>query len=134
MRTTNLLISEFIPTRHRFRVKMKSLAEESRIIRRETSKAKVKRDKANKRAKLEPAIAYGEAILSLHNHRVTILREEQRATYLAFAYLLGRPYAVVEKAKNKPTALAVRICDICRSLSRHALRPSVEQIRQWMNV
>lgn len=61
--------------RARFRVKIKSLAEEARIIRHEEKRLLSPQDRG-----------------CLHAHRVNIVREEQRATLLAYAYARGVPY------------------------------------------
>lgn len=64
--------------RNKIRVKIKSLAEESKIIRKEEKIAKSGRS-------------------SLREHRVGIVRYEARHAQLAYAFLLGRPYEMVEQ-------------------------------------
>ena len=54
------------------KVKIKSLAAESRIIRQEEYRSK------------------GELRGELHNHRVTVVRNESRATHLAYDFLRGK--------------------------------------------
>jgi hypothetical protein len=74
--------------RAKFRVKIKSLMEESRIIRKEEKRCVgVKRD---------------EDRGCLRWHRVGIVRDEQRATLLALAFLRGVPYRVIEKEGSRP--------------------------------
>ena len=71
------------------RVKLKSLAEESKIIRQEKQKQK----------------RYGNTsvVNSLHWHRIDVVRAEARATLLAYQYLRGKPYHICEpKAKTEP--------------------------------
>jgi hypothetical protein len=64
------------------KIKIKSLAEEARIIRAEERKAK-ERGASGARA-------------SLHEHRVLHVRPEQRATLIAYGYLRGRAYRQLE--------------------------------------
>lgn len=67
------------------RVKVKSLAAEATIIRREERRAK------------------GDLRAGLHNHRVVIVRREARASQLALAFLRGVPITVLEgNSKTKP--------------------------------
>jgi len=74
------------------KVKLKSLAEEARIIRAETNKAKL------------PSIKDG-----LASHRRGIVRYEARHTLLAYGFLRGRSYRQLEqKAKEAPNWAKVR--------------------------
>ena len=71
------------------RVKLKSLAEEARII-------KVEEQRANGCRKFELQN-------SLREHRIGIVRSEARATLLAYQFLRGIPYSVIEKpSKENP--------------------------------
>jgi len=75
----------------RLRVKIKHLAAESRIIRSEERRAR-----------------NGDVRRSLHNHRVTGLRDEARHTLLTYAAVRGIPYQVVEqRAENAPSWLRI---------------------------
>lgn len=77
------------------KVKIKSLAEEARIIRREEHLAKQRKE-------------YGW-VNSLCEHRKAIVRPEARATQLAYAFLRGRSYAQVEpKPRTKPSWARVK--------------------------
>jgi len=67
-------------------VKIKSLAEEARIIRQE-----------EQRQKADPIMRE-----SLRFHRVHDLRREQRASLLAYTLIRGRSYASAECAKTPP--------------------------------
>lgn len=68
--------------RAKFRVKIKSLAEESRIIRLEEKRAKARKDRTT--------------IDSLYEHRTVNVRWAARSTLLAYAYLRGVPYRKLE--------------------------------------
>lgn len=64
------------------KVKIKSLAEEARIIRKEELRAR----------------GYDELREQLYLHRIHDVRDESRATQLAYAYLRGREYGACEHA------------------------------------
>lgn len=66
------------------KVKIKSLAAESRIIRLETNRSKDQQTKWD-----------------LAHHRTGIVREEARYSQLAYAFLRGRSYASVEAKTDK---------------------------------
>lgn len=74
------------------KVKIKSLGEEARIIRKETKKATL------------PSIKNG-----LYRHRIDVVRVEARHTHLAYGFLRGREYRQIEHgAKTKPDWKKVR--------------------------
>lgn len=67
------------------KIKLKSLAAESRIIRHEERKS------------------YDKQRCRLHEHRVGEVRREARATHLAYGFLRGVPRLSIErKAKTEP--------------------------------
>lgn len=71
------------------KVKIKSLAQEARIIRHEERKAKIRKQ--------------GELRESLRFHRMQVVRAESRATNLAYGLLRGRRYSELEhKRWTKP--------------------------------
>jgi len=87
--------------RAKFRVKVRSLMEEARIIRHEERKATRGADNAE-----------------LHLHRVGSLRREARATALAYAYAGDRSYASVEHSVRRAgNCDAKRVAAIVRSLT-----------------
>lgn len=67
-----------IDRREMLRVKLKSLAEEARIIRREERRA------------------WGVLRDELHQHRVRQVRSEARHTHLAYGFLRGKTYQQIE--------------------------------------
>ncbi len=74
------------------KVKLKSLAEEARIIRKETKRTKLRSIKDG-----------------LYLHRTGIVRNEARHTLLAYGFLRGRTYHKIEnKAKIEPSWDKVR--------------------------
>lgn len=94
----------------KFRVKIKSLAEEARIIRCET-----------KRLRGVPGAD------TLRNHNVLVVRDEQRHTLLAYALLRGRPYRSVEPVSHKEVN-PTKIHRILRSLAGREL-----DVAGWLN-
>ena len=99
----------------RLRVKVRSLADEARIIRHEERRAKAKA-RALKRWMLEthaagtriehfdPVLARGQwegAVRTLWEHRTRSVRHEARHAQLAAAFIRGRDYRTVE-AKVRP--------------------------------
>jgi hypothetical protein len=96
--------------RSKFRVKIKSLACEAKIIRQEESR----RD--------------GWVRGSLRLHRISEVRNEQRHTLLAYAYVRGVPMCVVEqRCRIMPDALAID--RIVKSLAGER---DLDRIRVWM--
>lgn len=67
------------------KVKIKSLAEEARIIRKEETRAK---DKITRE--------------SLCNHRIHVVRRECRNTHLAYGFLRGKTYDQLERNCETP--------------------------------
>lgn len=80
------------------KVKIKSLAEESRIIRLEERRALVFGHPSKVREKYRDDGLY----LSLREHRVKDVRVEQRSSLLAYAFLRGKSYNGCEPKASKP--------------------------------
>ena len=73
-----------IDRREMLRVKLKSLAEEARIIRREEQRTH--------------DLLRGE----LHQHRIGTVRSEARHTHLAYGFIRGRTYEQIEPKCDTP--------------------------------
>jgi len=71
------------------KVKVKSLAEEARIIRREECRLK------SRPVPKRPA-GWEGTLSGLHSHRTQNVREEARATHLAYGFLRGRSRSQIE--------------------------------------
>lgn len=81
------------------KIKIKSLAEESRIIRADERKhlyAAREAEKANRPTYQQDRDAYGR----LRLHRVFDVRIEQRATLIAYGYLRGIAYRQIEQTPH----------------------------------
>lgn len=101
-------------SRHTLRVKIKYLSEEARIIRFEECRTKNSFIKEN-----------------LRDHRLDIVRYEQRHSLLAYAFIRNVPYKVVEnKAEQKPN-----VKKIIKILANHApyLENPEKALIEWLN-
>lgn len=79
------------------KIKIKSLAEEARIIRKEERKVLSYARTTDIPA---PKEIHYRTYESLHRHRTYDVRTEARATHLAYAFLRGVPYASVEAKRS----------------------------------
>ena len=125
-------------TRAKFRVKIRSLAEEARIIRHEEARAlhpfsltraarkalrhgnlsdlpSSKRLDATYRVIAKHGDSLIQAAAGLRLHRIGILRDESRATALAYAFARGVPDTVAERGAKKEVNVK-RILEIVRSM------------------
>ena len=100
--------------RAKFRVKIKSLSAEAQFIRHEERRA-----------------GHTPERCCLHEHRVGVLRDEARRTFLAYAFARGVPYAVVEKGSNPIERRdCPRIVEIVKSLTYRLV--TTDDITQWL--
>jgi hypothetical protein len=76
------------------KIKSKHLGLEAQVIRHEERKLKKQINWMSKRQALPPNFV--NKYESIHNHRVWDVRNENRATFLARAYLAGKPYQSLE--------------------------------------
>lgn len=117
--------------RAKFRTKIRSLAEEARIIRHEERKT------ASIPATPDiwdgtPNFYKRDSTRSiLRHHRVTVVRDEARATLLAYAYLRGVPYKAVEPKANKelPTESIIRIAKSLQGWGYTRIEPHM--LKAW---
>lgn len=75
---------KIIDRREMLKVKIKSLAEEARIIRKEEQRT------------------WGELRNELHVHRVGVLRRESRHAHIAYGLIRGRSLDRIEPGSKKP--------------------------------
>lgn len=80
------------------RVKIRSLAEEARIIRHEERRALKSATWARTRQQPAELSAAEAEYDSLHHHRTVDVRQEARAALLAYGFLRGRPYREIENS------------------------------------
>lgn len=82
------------------KIKSKHLSEEARIIRFEENKIKARARKMRAHQFSVEADAEMQTYHSLHEHRKKDVGRENRATYLARAYIAGVPYRTVEQKRK----------------------------------
>ena len=98
------------------KVKIKSLAEEARIIRHE----EVKRRASNfKKLHADIQQQADSERSSLHLHRTIDVRVETRAALLAYGFLRGRKYSQVETPPKKPTGKEIPLKRVVRLISKY---------------
>lgn len=128
--------------RAKFRVKIKSLAAEAAIIRQAEQKAvkHLRAVDALEAPEGEPIVSpwrqqqrldhqeAAECLGGLHAHRVHQVRDEARATFLAYAYCRGKERMHVERKSVTPVDVK-RVVAICRSLGDRLVLPM--DIAEW---
>lgn len=117
------------------KVKIKSLSEEARIIRLEEKKATGRRKCPSKITKKSPHPDFyvwlyrdEQLRISLREHRIWVVRQEQRLSLLAYAFLRGKPRATVEpKCQVEPSKL-----NVARLVERFGtVGPRDEQVKEF---
>ena len=100
------------------KIKIKSLAEEARIIRHEERKTLTSRNRlsawatVNKQQDIPTRIAEFDSLYSgLRAHRVNEVRGEARAAHVAYAFLRGKTFASVEQPGSKGLPMG-RVVDL----------------------
>ncbi len=89
------------------KVRIKELAGEAKIIRREESIATDRKIETKHKQGLEGAYDYASwKLIELRNHRKTIVRNAARETQIAYAFLRGKRFDSVEHGKLSPTEVA----------------------------
>lgn len=100
------------------RVKIKSLAEEAKIIKLE--------EKRNKKAREQ-----------LYLHRINVVRTEARATLLAYGFLKKKPYRLLEsKGTIQPSILSrvIKMLDKYWDTPLADRRTTIEKmLKDWLN-
>ena len=99
----------------KFRVKINSLSEEARMIRKEEKKM--------------VGVSLDRTRWELTNHRTGIVRREQRATLLAYAFFRGVPYRAIEKVGSKPVDQDA-LLRVLNSLAGKEQR--TDKLQQWL--
>jgi len=129
------------------KVKIKSLADEARTIRLEELRAKGRRKAPERRRdmgrgwkELDPAylefVGRDDVLReSLHRHRIDVVRAEQRASLLAYAFLRGKTRAACEpKCTTEPDW--AKVLKLAKSFGPVAPTETHEQVlrrlQDWM--
>lgn len=79
------------------KIKNLSLGEEAKIIRKHETECLLERQNAKLRQKIDRANRADATWNSLYLHRKNKLRPEARASFLAYGFLRGVPYEVIER-------------------------------------
>lgn len=98
------------------KIKLKSLAEEARIIRKDERKVNGwKRD-------------------SLHRHRVVNVRREARDSYIAYGFLRGHKYRTIEPSTraNRPGPNWRNVQAICSRFGDYTNPIDIEELKKWI--
>lgn len=88
------------------KIKSKHLAQEAKIIRQEELKLKSRAEWVRYKQGWKYAERTERSLLNIHNHRVVDVRNENRATFLARAFLRGVPYSSLESRHNKSRTIS----------------------------
>lgn len=117
------------------KVKSKHLSEEARIIRFEENKVKKQADWYKQRQDSAKNRELMETWFSLNSHRRINVRNENRATYLARAYIAGKSYKTVEKnckdSKFLEYYVLPRVVAMVAKYGDRAI--TKDQILNWLN-
>lgn len=117
------------------KIKSKHLSEEAKIIRFEEHKIKRHARYVRERQGYETAEEVMQTWHSLNNHRRWDVRNENRATFLARAYLNGTPYAKVEQKRieeNEHTFFAYIIPRIVAMVNKYGDKQvTKDDIVEW---
>lgn len=111
------------------KIKSKHLGVESQIIRSEVDKLKsrIKRTK-----KIEQIDFLQEKVVSLSQHRRWEVRNENRATFLARAYIAGKPCSYSERKRNDEMLFRMYIVPrIVAMVSKYHKRVTSDEIYAW---
>ena len=84
------------------KVKAKSLAAESVIIRKEENKQLTSGRWNKERQRGKQSDIHYATFLRLHNHRTGIVRHTARLTHLARAFIRGKSYSATEQGAKNP--------------------------------
>lgn len=113
------------------KVKSKHLSEEARIIRFEEHKFQKQVDWL--KARQQPYENQHATMMSLKEHRRWDVRNENRATFLARAFLAGKAYKTIEQKCHDPVVLRCyvfpRICDMVNKYG-----PANEKLTKKWNI
>jgi len=116
----------------KIRVKLKSLACEAKIIRKDEIKAKrIAQKLAKKRGmSVEDSIVRQ----SLYLHRIHVLRPEARAAHLAYAFMRNKSYASTEIPRDEHSltfAVKTRVQAILKKY--HSYDITMEDVQEWID-
>lgn len=114
------------------KIKSKHLALEAGVIRFEEEKLKKQIRWFCDRHMPHNHIEY--PLNRITNHRKWEVRNEQRATFLARAYIAGKPYLTVERSIKNPVLLECYIIPRVVAMAQryHSRKTTTEDIKNWI--
>jgi hypothetical protein len=117
----------------KIKIKIKSLVSEARIIRAEEAKVLKWRRRAAERQKAAAILERLDSeYISLRDHRKREVRREARASNLAYGYLRGRPYKVIEQDPHtRPNR--ERVAEIVAKFGGMKKPEARERIDTWLD-
>jgi len=118
------------------KIKSKHLGLEAKVIKFE--EAKLKRQIRWHSKRLSPNTELEWKLNSIVHHRKWDVRNENRATFLARAYIAGIPYNIVEPKRRSENEYTFQIYVLPRVLAMvnryHNRNVTKEAIEEWVNV
>lgn len=113
------------------KIKSKHLSEEARIIRFEEHK--VKKQMNWHKDRQQPFETEASLYRSLNTHRRWDVRNENRATFLARAYLAGKEYKTIENKCHDPMVLRAYILPrVCEMVNKYG--PAADKLNKKWNI
>lgn len=117
------------------KIKSKHLGLEAKVIKFEEAKLKKQLRWHAVRQQPETKLLY--QLNSITNHRKHEVRNENRATFLARAFIEGKPYKTIETSRHAANEGKFVYYVLPRVLSMvqkyHSRRPSMDDILSWIN-
>lgn len=115
------------------KIKSKHLSLEASVIRFE--ERKLKSQIKWLKARQQPLTGLDSTLNSLTNHRRWDVGNENRATFLARAYIAGRPYLTVEnKVKDRVVLMCYIVPRMVSMLKKyHKFKITSDEVKNWIN-
>jgi len=117
------------------KIKSKHLGEEARIIRFEENKLKKRALSAKTEDKKNEYIS---SLSNIQYHRKWDVRNENRATFLARAYIAGKPYKYAEPKRKDDIRFVInilpRVLAMVQKYGSYDMRKTtMDQLKNWSN-
>jgi len=118
---------------HELKIKAKSLAAESQMIRQEELKLKRSAQWNREHQNTVEAEEFNSIRQSLYEHRTWDVRRESRATNIARAYITGKPYHTVEQT-TRANAMEMGYMQgrVQKLVKKYGEGASGEEIAAWL--
>lgn len=118
---------------HELKIKAKSLAAESQMIRQEELKLKRSAQWNREHQNTAEAEQFNRTRQSLYEHRTWDVRRESRATNIARAFLAGKPYSMVEQTtRSSASEMGYMQGRVQKLVKKYGTAASGEEIAAWL--